>query len=215
LLHITVPLVLLASAPIFACKDKTDAPEARPPTGRFDSVKTSDLGRRASSSFCERTYPSSGEGARKWAAPPSRPLPKKPVASVGVAAEGDKKPGSGWTWLNLWASWCGPCLAEMPLLERWRSSLEKDGLGVRFEMWSIDAEEGDLRTALERPFPGEVKWLRSDDDLTPLVESLGVDKGSAIPIHALIDPSGMLRCVRVGQVSEETYGNVKAILAGG
>jgi thiol-disulfide isomerase/thioredoxin len=125
------------------------------------------------------------------------------------------KRGVGWTWINLWASWCGPCIKELPLLGRWRDTLGKEGLHVDVELWSVDATEQELSSALNRKFPGEVKWLRSEEDLPALLESLGVDKGSAIPVHALVDAQGNLRCVRVGSIGEEAYGQVKAILAGG
>jgi hypothetical protein len=103
----------------------------------------------------------------------------------------------------------------MPLLERWKSSLQKDGVAVELELWSVDESEADLSSALHRPMPGRVRWIKKADDLAPLLEQLGVDRASAIPVHALIDPSGALRCVRVGAIGEESYGAVKALLGSG
>ncbi len=34
------------------------------------------------------------------------------------------------TVLNLWASWCDPCIAELPALARLRDALERDGIQV-------------------------------------------------------------------------------------
>jgi thiol-disulfide isomerase/thioredoxin len=141
-------------------------------------------------------------------------LPKRAVElnSAEVAA---RAPARGWTWVNLWASWCGPCVKELPLLKRWRESLAKDGVPVRFELWSVDATESELESALGYAFPGELRWVKDEAELPALLEGLGVDTGSAIPVHALVDPAGQLRCVRVGSIGEEAYGSVKAILAGG
>lgn len=186
-----------------ACKD--DEPEKKGP-GRFAAVK-SEHSAAAADAFCEAHYPASGEGSRSFTAPPERPVPGR-----GLAA---KEPGEGWTWVNLWASWCGPCLKEMPLLGRWGETLRKEGIPVRFEFWSIDESEDDLRGALSREIPGSVRWLRASGDLAPFLEELGVDKSSAIPVHALVDASGHLRCVRVGSVGEGAYGQVRALLAGG
>lgn len=202
---ITVALAL--SLGLVACDDAPTTPQKAP--SRFDSVKAGGQSKKAEESFCEVRYPASGPDARAWKRPASRPVPKKPAAAETDAA----KPGAGWTWVNLWASWCQPCIAELPLLGRWQKTLEKEGLPVRFEMWSVDSAADDLAGVMHLPFPGDVHWIASDDELPKLLDHLGVDKSSAIPIHALVDPAGNLRCVRVGSVGEELYGTVKAIIA--
>ncbi len=45
--------------------------------------------------------------------------------------------------VNFWATWCPPCVAEMPSLERLHRSLSPEGLSV--VTVSIDEDEGDLR----------------------------------------------------------------------
>ncbi|HEX9053233.1 MAG TPA: hypothetical protein VF841_22075, partial [Anaeromyxobacter sp.] len=158
--------------------------------------------------FCERTYPPGGEGARRWIAPPSRPLP-------GPGAPDPDLAGGAWRWVNLWATWCAPCVEEMELLGRWREGLSRDGVPVAFELWSVD--DGDaadaLRAARARGLPGAVRWLRSQEDLPPLLDALGVDRGAAIPVHALVDPAGWLRCVRVGALHEQDWAAVRTFLA--
>jgi len=199
--HLIAGLLVLS----FGCKDQHEAEET---PRRFEAVKRS-TGARAASVFCEQSFPANGEGTRAWSPPAERPVP------------GQARPESAkdaWTWVNLWASWCGPCVAEMPLLSRWRESLTADGVRLRFELWSVDEEASELNRAIaerKSTFPGPVRWLESPDALPGLLSQMGVEAGSAIPILALVDPAGKLRCVRVGAVGEEGYGAVRTILTGG
>lgn len=193
---------VVATLALAACEEKK--PEGPAPS-RFASVKRDSAG-KAATSFCEKQYPV-GEGARRYGAPPERPIP-------GVVA-GPAAPAGAWRWVNLWATWCGPCIEEMGLLARWKNSLSADGVNIDFELWSLDDDEAALTGWLKKTtLPGRPRWIRSQEDLGPFLEGIGADKGSAIPIHALVDGGGNLRCLRVGAVHDEDYGAVKAILTG-
>jgi thiol-disulfide isomerase/thioredoxin len=196
--------LVLASAS--ACREPP--PAADPLPERFAGVRKQDAsGAAAASAFCERSYPPGGEGARRWTAPPLRPLPG--AASGAAAASGS------WTWVNLWATWCEPCVEEMGLLGRWRDGFSRDGVPVGFELLSIDEAEQQAALAAwqSKGLPGPIRWLRSEQDLGPLLDALGVERDAMIPIHALVDGAGWLRCVRVGAIHEQDYAAVKGLLS--
>src|SRR6185436_14226763 len=123
---------------------------------------------------------------------PTRPLEGSAAAPAAT----------GWRWLNVWATWCGPCVEEMGLLVKWRDALTREGAPVSFELLSIDSPdaEPELKKWQAKTLPGPIRWLRSDDDFPPFLDTLGIDRAAAIPIHVLIDPAGGVRCVRVGAI---------------
>lgn len=200
----------LAAAAFFAlalaCRESR--PQQDAPPERFAGVRRQEASAAAvASAFCERAYPAGGEGARRWTAPPLRAL-------GGSGSAAGATPG-GWTWVNLWATWCEPCVEEMGLLGRWRDGFSRDGVPVRFELLSIDEpeQEAALTAWQSKGLPGPIRWLRSGQDLGPLLDALGVERGAMIPIHALVDAAGWLRCVRVGAIHEQDYAAVKGLLA--
>ncbi len=195
-------LGLLLSA--FGCTDDASKTGAAP--ARFEAVRAE---APAGGSFCEKSFPASGPGAKRYAAPPLRALPP------GVKGPAEPAVG-GWTWVNLWATWCTPCRDELPLLAKWRDALAREGRPFRLELLSADApaDGAALAKAIASGLPGPVTWLRGEDDLGPYLDSLGIDRNAALPIHALVDPRGQLRCVRVGAIHDRDYPVVKAMLAG-
>lgn len=204
-----VTVLWLGVALLAACREGSPTAVAAVPE-RFAGVRKQPAsGTTPEGAFCEKSYPAGGEGARRYVAPPRRQIPGAPEATPASEAT-----EAGWTWVNLWATWCAPCVEEMELLARWRDGLSRDGMQVRFELLSIDdGERGeDLAAWRSKAVPGAIGWLRSEGDLGPLLDALGVERGAMIPIHALVDASGWLRCVRVGAVHEQDYAAVKAVL---
>lgn len=188
-----------------ACADDAKKADAPAPS-RFAAVTKENANtKKAAASFCDTSAAKAERGLR-LVDPPERAAP---------AGRGGARTKGAWRWVNLWATWCHPCIEEMGLLTRWRDSLRKDGVAIDMEMWSVDDDEAALTAFIQKNnLPGRVRWLRSSNDLPTFLTSLGADKESAIPVHALVDADDQVRCVRVGSVHDEDYGAVKALLTG-
>lgn len=200
---------MLGATLSMGCESSSTGSEAKPKkSGRFAAAKR-DPRSAATKSFCEVSH-AAGEGAPRYVVPASKPIP----AGGNVP---DLQPTGGWRWVNLWATWCRPCIEEIGLLSRWQESLKKDGVPLALELWSVDDDAAALEGWLKKTrMPGEVKWLKGGaEDLPTVLMSLGVDKNAPIPVHALVDPNGALRCVRTGSVHDDDYASIKAILTAG
>ena len=99
--------------------------------------------------------------------------------------------------LNFWASWCDPCKAESPLLERWHQRLSKQGglvLGVDVQDLSGDArafvDEFRLTYPMLRDGPGK---LRDDFGILGLPESFVIDRRGRIAavVRGVVDDAFM------------------------
>ena len=201
-------LLVLATSLFAACDDTPKAPAERGPS-RFNGVKRAQ-GDAAQKSFCELSFPAGDEGSRAFTAPVEKPIPG--VAGAPLTAKGGR-----WKWINLWATWCHPCIEEIGLLGKWQQSLRKDGVPIDLELYSVDDDEAALTGWLKKTnMPGTVRWLKGGAaDLPGVLEGFGVDKTAGVPVHALVDGNNKLRCVRTGSVHDEDYGAIKAILLGG
>ena len=93
--------------------------------------------------------------------------------------------------LNFWASWCGPCRAEMPDLIRFsRDYPEVQMLGV-----AVDSGNASQMASAARRFG--ITW-----PVAPATTRLKRDYGvSNLPTTIVIDAEGQLRHKHVGQMS--------------
>jgi len=109
-----------------------------------------------------------------------------------------------WTWVNVWAAWCKPCKAEMPEIAAWASKVREGGGLLRVLFLSVDDDERQLRKFLAgegAAIPGDYLWVQEDSERAAFYGNIGVANPPTLPVQALLDPQGRLRCVRVGSIT--------------
>jgi thiol-disulfide isomerase/thioredoxin len=88
-----------------------------------------------------------------------------------------------WRLINLWATWCAPCIKEMPALQRLDAAME----GQLFDVVTISLDRDPVR-ALRHLQQHELGRLPGNLDPTgAIMESLAV---RGLPTSVLIDPNG-------------------------
>jgi hypothetical protein len=186
---------------LIACSDgESAAPTPTPPPSRVDAVAAAPKKQTSSDDLCE--VKSAAADAKLFALPT---LDGPPMAK-----------GAGWTWLNVWATWCEPCVEEMPMLVQWQARLAKEGVDVALQFLSVDAKAEDVTTWRgAHPLAPPSMRLGDSSQLAAWLTSVGLDASAVIPIHLFVDPDQKVRCVRMGAVSEPEYGAIKAVLQGG
>jgi thiol-disulfide isomerase/thioredoxin len=99
--------------------------------------------------------------------------------------------------LNLWATWCGPCRVEMPSIQNLYNSVDKDK--IAFVILSLDNEDQHGRI---------VQYVRDKEfsfpvyqPASPLPKQLRV---TTIPTTFIISPDGKVKTKKVGMANYDT-----------
>jgi thiol-disulfide isomerase/thioredoxin len=118
-----------------------------------------------------------------------------------------------WRWLNVWATWCKPCVEEMPRLARWREKLAAGGHPVDLAFVSVDESSDDIAAfrKLHPEMPDSAR-LADSNKQGPWFTTLGLGAASPIPVHVFASPTGHIRCVRAGGVSDRDYAVIESLL---
>jgi cytochrome c biogenesis protein CcmG, thiol:disulfide interchange protein DsbE len=96
--------------------------------------------------------------------------------------------------LNFWASWCEPCRAESPLLQRWHERLgERDGTVLGVDVLDVTGDARDFIGEYGLTYP----MLRDGEGDTQ--EPFGI---AYFPETFVIDRQGRVAAVRRGPVDE-------------
>jgi thiol-disulfide isomerase/thioredoxin len=188
-------LALVAAA---GCNEKSPQPVA---SSRYEAVKAAS---DPAAHWCDTRF----TGAAPHLTLPPLATPK---SGHGVVA----LPKGKRVWMNLWATWCQPCLREIPLLLKWRDDLRKDGVDMDVVLLSLDedaaafdtfvAQRKDLATA-------KVARVASQPDYEQWVKAFMKDPATPIPIHMVATADGSLRCIRSGSLREGDYPAAKSVL---
>jgi thiol-disulfide isomerase/thioredoxin len=186
---LTLALVAMTS---FACDDAADvAPPSRVVAVPSDPNAGPDV-----DEFCDVT--NAGADAPAMAFP-----------ELAGAAPADVRSGR---WINVWATWCAPCVEEIPRLVRFRDRLEAEGADVDLVFLSADRDDEAVAAfrADHEALP-EGPRIADPTSLPAWAASIGLDEGATLPIHVFADASGHVRCARTGGVSDDHYDIIKAI----
>lgn len=107
--------------------------------------------------------------------------------------------------LNFWASWCGPCVAEMPTLD----ALQADLAGAGLKVIAVSLDRDGIKKAAPFFRRTGVKNLKLYTDRTSdLFQEL---EGSALPTTYLIDRDGKVVEIYIGATDWNTDA-VKGVL---
>jgi len=185
--------VILVAALAGACEGShDDAPRpARAETGKVGSAQGA-----TTDAFCD--FHKRDDSGPLFSVPP--------VGEVKVLG-----PQNGrWLWLNIWATWCKPCVEEMPRLASWQKKLPH----VDLEFVSVDESDADV-AAFQHAHPDAPRSARLADDKaqTDWFKQLGLDGNPPIPINVFVSPTGHVRCARAGGIRERDYEMVEKLLA--
>jgi cytochrome c biogenesis protein CcmG/thiol:disulfide interchange protein DsbE len=105
--------------------------------------------------------------------------------------------------LNFWASWCAPCRAEAPLLQREQAGLQAAGATV-VGVSSLDTSSDSQ--AFVRHFHLSFPQLRDGDGA--FAHSYGTDK---LPESFIVDRAGRVVAVSRGEIDEAFISRVLAL----
>jgi cytochrome c biogenesis protein CcmG/thiol:disulfide interchange protein DsbE len=127
------------------------------------------------------------------------PAPGRDVALPNLAGAGSRRLADlngKVVVLNFWASWCQPCKAEAPVLEKVQQRLQKTGAGTVFGVTYKDAP-GSSRAFVRQE---KSTWPNVRDDRLKLAPKFGT---SQLPETFVIDRSGNIVAVSRGQIDQQ------------
>ena len=102
-----------------------------------------------------------------------------------------------WVLVNYWATWCPPCLEELPELEVFHSGAEGRAVVLGVNMEEID--EPELRAFVDQQFLSFPILVASG---TPSRDQL-IGPVEAMPTSYLVTPRGEVVARQVGQITAE------------
>lgn len=191
-------VIAIAVASLAACDRKSDK-VVEPPPSRTNSAKVNAPQGATTEAFCDVHAADDRAAAFRW-----------PELAGGASAPGA---ATTWRWVNVWATWCKPCIEEMPLIAAWRAKLAAAGTVVDVAFISVDETDAEIEE-FRKTHPETPPSLRVADagKRAAWLEAMGLGDG-AIPIQLFVSPANKLRCARAGGIRAKDYDVVAKLLA--
>lgn len=184
--------LILAGLCLAGCGESTES--SAPPTGsRVEAIAAAPSGLDAAlRDTCDVSY--GAEEAPSFAFPATTEPPS--------IRQGQ------FTWVNFWATWCHPCVEEMPMLIEAFA-----GANVGLSFVSADNDDGLVAGFRgEKNMPPSSARLVDSASLGSALGAVGFTAPASLPVHVLLDERGNVRCVRAGAVERRHVDTVLAAL---
>ncbi|MGD8862423.1 MAG: TlpA disulfide reductase family protein [Myxococcales bacterium] len=194
-------LILLTACLTYAPGCDGEPPAPPPSASRVEAVTASGPDEDAIAGFCDVHHDGGhGPAFELPALQPDRPRPAD----------------AGPRWLNVWATWCKPCVHELPMLQQWAPRLSADAAGASVQFLNVDADADAVATfrAEHEGVPDSMR-LAEPERLTDWLATLGLDPGAGLPVHVFVGGDDRIRCVRAGAVTDDHYPLVSRLLQAG
>jgi len=109
--------------------------------------------------------------------------------------------------LNFWATWCGPCLEEIPLLMTLRRAQAARGIEIVGIAVDQAAKVGEFAAKLKIDYP----ILLADTGGLDLIRTLG-NKSAGLPFTVFLDRAGSVARTKLGMLRQPELDSVLAAL---
>lgn len=196
-LHVVIAVA--GAVALGACDDRPTASPPTPTASRVNAVVATKKKAEAPEDFCD-VFHANATDAVIFTYPE-------------LSAEDDvPAPAKGWSWVNIWATWCEPCIEEMPRLAQWKAELAENGLGDVVFVSADDSEEVVAKFRAQHPDAPDSVRLSTPDALQPWVNELGLAGSPSLPIHIFVDGDSKARCIRMGGVTDQDRDAVERVL---
>jgi len=133
-----------------------------------------------------------------------RALENKPLEIAGLLNDGKHFTSADWKGkvilVDFWATWCGPCRAELPRVKKAYADYHAKGLEVLGVSCDNDGEELSKFLKENKDMPWPQLFDAKNPGWHPLAKSYGID---GIPTMFLIDKKGVVRTVEARENFEE------------
>jgi len=128
-------------------------------------------------------------------------------SSAGVEVSADDFAGRVLL-VNFWASWCKPCVEEMPMLSRLHETLG----GAGFSVVGIAVDRPDLAKSFAGDLGLSYPVLIGDTDVVLTGRRYG-NRSGMLPYSVLVGPNGIVRWARLGALKrDDLEPRVRALL---
>lgn len=108
--------------------------------------------------------------------------------------------------VNLWATWCRPCVREIPELVKLQQKHQEQKftvIAVSFD--DIEDLNPKVRDFARQNMPDFIHYLQKDDDPEQFVRVMDAEWEGVVPTNFLLDREGKLRAKLIGGKTYEDF----------